>query len=128
MKVQIVNCTVGIKVDPSHEHFAHQVPRYGIDALPVTEIAILQARHGDHCISDVSIQGEYETTKKDEYARLLTKYRPDDVALVYHAASAPFPSTIEDLEISREQMAKTPFEIPDVIPSDLAIAAAQAEA
>lgn len=104
MKIQLVNCLVGTKTRPEHDHYDLQVPRFGVDALPVTEVAILQALNGQASISMVSVQGEYEITRADEYERLLAKFRREHVALCYPGPTLPMPSTIADIELLPSQM------------------------
>lgn len=112
MKIQRVNCMVGIRIKPEDDTFRHSVFRQGIDAVPVTEIALMQAMNGMDSISMVSVQDEYEISKLDEYARLQRLYKPEQMALCYPMASAPMPSKMEDLDLGPEQIDKAKWVSP----------------
>lgn len=112
MKIQRVNCMVGIRIKPEDDTFRHQVFRQGIDAVPVTEIPLMQAMNGMDSISMVSVQDEYEISKMDEYARLQRLYKPEQMALCYPMASAPMPSEVKDLDLEPSQMARDKWKSP----------------
>lgn len=104
MKIETVSCLVSSRQDPSHEHFGLAVHRTGPDAVPVSEIPILQAMHGFDAISMVKGFGAYETSRQEEWERLHRKYKREYVARVYPTMSSPMTTKIEDLHLERSQM------------------------
>lgn len=107
MKIQTVNALIGSRQRPDHEDYKLQVYRCGIDAVPVTEIPIYQAMNGLESVTMVSAAGEYETSKQDEYDRLVRKFG-ENVALAYPSPGAPVPKTMEDLDLEPSQIDRTP--------------------
>ena len=111
MKIEKVNALVGSRQKPEDEHFALQVYRTGVDAVPVPEIAILQAMHGLDSVTDVSLAGEYETTKQNEFDRLVRAY-PKSYHLAYPSAAANMPKLMADLDLEPGQIDKSPPKAP----------------
>lgn len=107
MIIQKVNVLVGSRQAPEHQDYKLAVYKCGPDALPVTEVAILQAINGLESVTEVSPAGEYETTKEKEWQRLVRKY-PRAYHLCYPSAAVPMPKDISGLELEAHQFAKVP--------------------
>lgn len=112
MKIEKVNVLVGVKQRPEDERFPLEVYQCGQSALPVTEIPILQAVNGLGSVSMLSVAGDFETSKQDEWDRLVAKY-PEYYQLAYPSAAVPFPKTLAELDVEPGQIDRHPTrEIP----------------
>lgn len=112
MEIQVVNAMVGVRQSPSDETFKLQLYKSGLDALPITELPILQAINGMESISDVSVVDTIEVKKQDEFNRLVEKYGEDAVKLVYPSPAAPMPKTVHDVELVPGAVLVDPDAIP----------------
>jgi len=113
MKIETVNCLVGSRQSPEDQEFKLAVYKCGIPALPVTEVALLQAVNGTDSISHVSLAGEIDVSKEGEWKRLAAKY-PKVIQFAYPSVAIPMPSRLDQLDLRPEQFDRTP-------PKDIAV-------
>lgn len=106
MEIQRINCMVGFRQKPEDQDFKLMKFFGGKEAIPASEIPILQALNGLDCISEVSLEDSYETTKKDEWDRLHGKYRAEYIAMVYPSASVPLIKGLDGIELEPSQFAR----------------------
>lgn len=103
MLIETVNCMIAVRSTEGEQTPSTQVYRCGVNALPVTEVRLMQFQHGMDAVSLVSHAGEYEITAREERERLARAYRAELVSAVYPIGAMMLPRTSEDLDLEPDQ-------------------------
>lgn len=103
MKIETVSAIFGVREKPEHEHFNLSVFKTNV---PVSELPIHMGVNGEDSIRDITVDGEIETTRKEEHERLARVYRNEILKQIYPNPMTPMPLRLADIDVDPSYLAR----------------------